>query len=87
MFFNIFYKLNEIQNTSSIILTDYIYAGVSMFTVGFFGALVGVLMGLAVAFVTRFTDHIRVLEPVFVFLMTYIAYLAAEMFHCSGILA
>ncbi len=82
-----FYKLNEIQISSSIVLSDYVYAGVSLFTGGLFGSLVGILMGLAVAFVTRFTDHIRVLEPVYVFLMTYIAYLTAEMFHCSGILA
>ena len=38
-------------------------------------------------FVTRFTNHARVLEPLFVFVMAYMSYLNAEIFHMSGILA
>ena len=38
-------------------------------------------------FVTRFTNHARILEPLFVFVMAYMSYLNAEIFHMSGILA
>ena len=35
----------------------------------------------------RFTSSVRVIEPLFVFIMSYLAYLNAEIFHLSGILA
>lgn len=35
----------------------------------------------------RFTNHARVLEPLFVFVMAYMSYLNAETFHLSGIMA
>lgn len=34
----------------------------------------------------RLTTHVKVLNPVFVFVISYTAYLTAEMFHLSGIL-
>ncbi|KOB75872.1 Sodium/hydrogen exchanger [Operophtera brumata] len=34
-----------------------------------------------------FTNEVRVIEPIFIFVMAYLAYLNAEMFHMSGILA
>ncbi|XP_063844818.1 Na(+)/H(+) exchanger protein 2-like isoform X2 [Scylla paramamosain] len=39
------------------------------------------------AFVTRLTREVRVIEPIFVFVMSYLAYLNAEIFHLSGILS
>lgn len=47
----------------------------------------GVIWGLLTGLVTRFTDHVRVIEPIFIFVMAYLAYLNAEIFHWSGILA
>lgn len=35
----------------------------------------------------RFTSQVRVIEPIFVFVMAYLAYLNAEIFHFSGILS
>ena len=43
--------------------------------------------GYVTGFVTRFTNHARILEPLFVFVMAYMSYLNAEIFHMSGILA
>lgn len=43
--------------------------------------------GFAAAFVSRFTHHVKIIEPIFVFVMAYLSYLSAEMFHLSGILA
>ena len=49
--------------------------------------LAGVIWGFLTGLVTRFTDHVRVIEPIFIFVMAYLAYLNAEIFHMSGILA
>lgn len=49
----------------------------------FSGAIWGFMTGL----VTRFTDNVRVIEPIFIFIMAYLAYLNAEMLHLSGILS
>lgn len=55
--------------------------------VAFGGVLVGVVWGFLTAFVTRFTSRVRVIEPLFIFVMAYLSYLNAEIFHLSGILA
>lgn len=65
-----------------------IFAGIlQFFIVGVGGVLIGVIFGLACAFITKFTEHVRVIEPIFVFLLAYLSYLTAEMFHLSGIMA
>ena len=70
------------------IVTMDILAGVgSFFIVGLGGTAVGILVGLLAAFMTRFTEHVRVIEPLIVFVMGYISYIGAEIFHLSGIMA
>ncbi|KAJ7419400.1 hypothetical protein WISP_54087 [Willisornis vidua] len=65
-----------------------VFAGVGQFfVVGLGGVLVGLSFGFTAAFTTRFTKDIRVIEPLFVFLYSYLSYLTAEMFHLSGIVA
>ncbi|RZF39494.1 hypothetical protein LSTR_LSTR001015 [Laodelphax striatellus] len=59
----------------------------SFFVVAIGGTLIGVIWGFATGFVTRFTNQVRVIEPIFIFVMAYLAYLNAEIFHMSGILA
>ncbi len=51
------------------------------------GTIVGIIWGYVIGFVTRFTNHARILEPLFVFTMAYLSYLTAEIFHLSGIMA
>lgn len=51
------------------------------------GTIVGIIWGYVIGFVTRFTNHARILEPLFVFTMAYLSYLNAEIFHLSGIMA
>ena len=58
----------------------------SFFVVSIFGTLIGILFGITASFITRFTDHVRVIEPIFVFIMAWMSYLAAEIFHFSGIM-
>ncbi|XP_033236451.1 sodium/hydrogen exchanger 3 isoform X14 [Drosophila pseudoobscura] len=59
----------------------------SFFIVALGGTAIGVIWGFLTGLVTRFTDHVRVIEPIFIFVMAYLAYLNAEIFHMSGILA
>lgn len=75
------------MGTENIIPTDYVYGVASFFVVALGGTAVGILWGLVAAFVSRFTHHVRAIEPLFVFILGYLSYLSAELFHLSGILA
>ena len=66
---------------------DIISGIVSFFVVGLGGTAVGVIFGIIAPLITRFTDHVPVVEPLVVLVMGYMAYLSAEMFHLSGIMA
>ena len=61
--------------------------GAKFLLVALGGTLIGVVWGILTGLVTRFTDNVRVIEPIFVFVMAYLSYLNAEVFHMSGILA
>ncbi|XP_042143207.1 sodium/hydrogen exchanger 3 [Ixodes scapularis] len=71
----------------NIIPADYVSGVASFFVVALGGTGVGILWGLVAAFVSRFTHHVRAIEPLFVFILGYLSYLSAELFHLSGILA
>ncbi|XP_029175073.1 probable Na(+)/H(+) antiporter nhx-3 isoform X2 [Nylanderia fulva] len=72
---------------SRIIYTDVLAGLASFLVVAIGGAFIGIVWGFATGFVTRFTYQVRVIEPIFIFVMAYLAYLSAEIFHLSGILA
>lgn len=59
----------------------------SFFLVSLGGTAVGLLFAFLLALITRFTKRVRIIEPLFVFLLAYVAYLAAEMVSLSSILA
>ncbi|XP_029408255.2 uncharacterized protein LOC105231156 isoform X21 [Bactrocera dorsalis] len=86
----VMYHMMEVYNEigiSNIIAQD-IASGVgSFFVVAIGGTVIGIIWGFLTGLVTRFTDHVRVIEPIFIFVMAYLAYLNAEIFHMSGILA
>ncbi|XP_047027036.1 sodium/hydrogen exchanger 3 isoform X8 [Helicoverpa zea] len=67
--------------------TDFLAGLASFLVVAVGGTCIGVVWGFATGLVTRFTHEVRVIEPIFIFVMAYLAYLNAEMFHMSGILA
>ena len=67
--------------------TDILSGFASFIVVALGGTLIGIIWGFLTGFVTRFTNHVRVIEPIFIFVMSYLAYLNAEIFHMSGILA
>lgn len=72
---------------SNIIYTDVLAGLGSFFVVALGGTIIGIIWGFATGLVTRFTHQVRVIEPIFIFVMAYLAYLNAEIFHMSGILA
>ncbi|KAI2536880.1 solute carrier family 9 member A3 [Homo sapiens] len=60
---------------------------VSFFVVSLGGTLVGVVFAFLLSLVTRFTKHVRIIEPGFVFIISYLSYLTSEMLSLSAILA
>ncbi|CAK9832452.1 Sodium/hydrogen exchanger 3 [Anthophora retusa] len=84
--YHMFEAYSEIGPTE-ILYTDVLSGLASFFVVAIGGTIIGVIWGFATGFVTRFTHQVRVIEPIFIFVMAYLAYLNAEIFHMSSILA
>jgi len=72
---------------NNILYTDVLAGFASFFVVALGGTFIGILWGFLTGLVTRYTHQVRVIEPIFIFVMAYLAYLNAEIFHMSGILA
>lgn len=64
-----------------------LFLAVSFFVVAFGGSLVGFVFGLLISLLTRVTKNIQIIEPGFVFVLGYLAYLTAEMLSLSAILS
>uniref|UniRef100_A0A8C5C5A1 Sodium/hydrogen exchanger n=1 Tax=Gadus morhua TaxID=8049 RepID=A0A8C5C5A1_GADMO len=65
-----------------------VFLGVArFFVVGLGGMGFGLLFGLVASFTTRFTGNVRAIEPLFIFMYSYLAYLVAELFAISSIMA
>ncbi|XP_044009596.1 probable Na(+)/H(+) antiporter nhx-9 isoform X2 [Aphidius gifuensis] len=75
------------MGVSRVTYTEILSGLASFIVVAIGGTVIGILWGLATGFVTRFTYQVRVIEPIFIFIMAYLSYLNAELFHMSGILA
>ncbi|XP_053720462.1 sodium/hydrogen exchanger 5 [Synchiropus splendidus] len=66
---------------------DYFKGVASFLIVSVGGTLVGLVFAVLLGFITRFTKKVRIIEPLFVFLLVYLAYLTAELFSLSAILS
>ncbi|XP_069060538.1 sodium/hydrogen exchanger 4 [Pleurodeles waltl] len=85
--YNIFISLNHMHTFEPIEPVD-IFAGMARFMmVGIGGVLFGIVFGFCSAFITRFTRNITSIEPLLVFMFSYLSYLSAEMLYLSGILS
>lgn len=71
----------------TVTVGDIVLGVLAFMVVALGGILVGAIYGILSAFTSRFTSHTRVIEPLFVFVYSYLAYLSAEVFHLSGIMA
>ncbi|XP_068575532.1 sodium/hydrogen exchanger 2-like [Cebidichthys violaceus] len=67
--------------------TDVILGMTRFIVVAAGGVLFGLLFGFVAAFTTRFTHNVRQIEPLFVFMYSYLAYLVAECFAISSVMA
>ncbi|KAF7655942.1 hypothetical protein LDENG_00048130 [Lucifuga dentata] len=83
----LYHLFEEFSGVGSVTVLDAFLGIISFLVVALGGVLVGAIYGILAAFTSRFTSHTRVIEPLFVFLYSYMAYLSAEMFHLSGIMA
>ncbi|XP_049586516.1 sodium/hydrogen exchanger 1 isoform X2 [Syngnathus scovelli] len=83
----LYHLFEEYSGVGTVTVMDGVLGVISFFVVALGGVLVGAIYGILAAFTSRFTSHTRVIEPLFVFVYSYMAYLSAEMFHLSGIMS
>ncbi|KAM8840281.1 sodium/hydrogen exchanger 3.1 isoform 2-T2 [Spinachia spinachia] len=60
---------------------------ISFFVVAFGGSLLGLVFGVLISLLTKVTQNIKIIEPGFIFVLGYLAYLTAEMLSLSAILS
>ena len=61
------------------------FASFAVVAVG--GSAIGIIWGFLTGFITRFSNKVLLIEPAFIFIMSYLAYISAEAFNMSGILS
>ncbi|XP_046861067.1 Na(+)/H(+) exchanger beta-like isoform X5 [Xenia sp. Carnegie-2017] len=82
------YRLFEALATQATVEIGEVLIGIAAFcVVSIGGVLIGLLWAYLTAYFSNFTDHVRVLEPIFIVSMCYMSYLTAEFFHFSGIIS
>ncbi|XP_027756220.1 sodium/hydrogen exchanger 4-like, partial [Empidonax traillii] len=85
--YNIFIAFTQMHRYEEIESID-VFAGFArFFVVGLGGVLFGIVFGFVSAFMTRFTHNVSAIEPLLVFMFSYLSYLSAETLYISGILA
>ncbi|XP_071744820.1 LOW QUALITY PROTEIN: Na(+)/H(+) exchanger beta-like [Lepeophtheirus salmonis] len=83
--YNTMKALDEQQG--NIAVQDYIIAVMSFFFVAGGGFIIGVIFGMLSAFMLKFTQHSRVIEPIVIISNAYFSFVIAETIHWSGIIA
>ena len=71
----------------NIFFADICFAFAKFLVVAGGGIVLGVIYGFLGAFITKYTVNARIIEPTFVFTICFMAYLTAECFGLSAILA
>ncbi|PIO67076.1 hypothetical protein TELCIR_11190 [Teladorsagia circumcincta] len=66
---------------------DYGAGVLSFLVVACGGAAIGLIAAFIVSFITKYTNQVRILAPVFIFVIPYMAYLTAEITSLSSIIA
>ena len=59
----------------------------AFFTVSLGALAIGITMGLLTSFLTKYSKHVGVVEPMIVFSMGYAAYVVTDLLHWSGIIS
>ncbi|KAM8784744.1 sodium/hydrogen exchanger 4 [Rhynchonycteris naso] len=85
--YNILIAFTKMHAFENIELVDILTGCARFLIVGVGGIIFGIIFGFISAFITRFTQNISAIEPLIVFMFSYLSYLAAETLYLSGILA
>lgn len=85
--YNIFIDFTQMHKYETIESVDILAGCARFFVVSLGGLLFGIVFGFVAAFMTRFTQNISAIEPLLVFMFSYLSYLTAETLYISGILA
>ncbi|XP_026563297.1 sodium/hydrogen exchanger 4 isoform X2 [Pseudonaja textilis] len=85
--YNIFIDFTQMHKYETIESVDILAGCARFFVVSLGGLLFGIIFGFVAAFMTRFTQNISAIEPLLVFMFSYLSYLTAEILYISGILA
>ena len=72
---------------SNLYSEHYINATLNFFCVTFGGIAIGFVFAIAAVITSKYTNHVRLLEPFFVLAIAYTSYLVSELFSFSGIFA
>uniref|UniRef100_A0A8C6WUE0 Sodium/hydrogen exchanger n=1 Tax=Neogobius melanostomus TaxID=47308 RepID=A0A8C6WUE0_9GOBI len=84
----VLYNMFNFVADMPVVEPEDVFLGVAnFFVVGLGGIVFGILFGFVSAFTTRFTSKVREIEPLFIFMYSYLAYLVAELFAISSIMA
>ncbi|CAK9295650.1 unnamed protein product [Gordionus sp. m RMFG-2023] len=84
--YNMFGTYSKIK-AENIISSDIVAGILSFFVVALGGTIIGSIFAFFTAWLTKYTEKVTVIEPLFIFLLAYVSYLVADMFKLSGILA
>lgn len=79
--------LSFVANMPVVEPVDVLLGVASFFVVGLGGVAFGILFGFLAAFTTRFTSTVKEIEPLFIFMYSYLAYLVCELVAISSIMA
>ena len=82
--YRVFLSFLQMEN---ILFADICLAFAKFLVVAGGGVILGVIYGFLGAFITKYTVNARIIEPTFVFTICFMAYLTAECFGLSAILA
>jgi sodium/hydrogen exchanger 3 len=80
-------SMNTLAGLAEVGPQEILMSVLSFFTVAFGGALIGFIHGMFVSAISRFTKHVRIVEPLTVLSCAYSSFLWAEVFHWSGIIS
>ncbi|XP_021361877.1 sodium/hydrogen exchanger 2-like [Mizuhopecten yessoensis] len=85
--YHVLQSYNLILQERAITAEDILLGFVKFFLVCFGGLFIGLIVGALSSVLTKYTNNVKVIEPVVVFGTAYIAFLLAEMFAFSGIIS
>ncbi|VDM85053.1 unnamed protein product [Strongylus vulgaris] len=81
------FKSFTLIGPQNLVPIDYAAGVLSFFVVACGGAVLGIIAAFLVSLITKYTHRVRILAPVFIFVIPYMAYLTAEITSLSSIIA